>query len=361
MFDYKQTYTLPFKFDIPNYTKEFLNTRSIIKSWIKYVKRYLYILFKDQNSLEIFQITDKHKDILWINFSAPSLGDSLMDLSSRVLLTDKNVDLLTDKKNANLYKDDLFFSSIFSNQKEVINKSYDLIIIDSYGTKSIDIKSNIATLTPFVGMYGYFNGPEVNRVLFSFHQMNNLLGFNHAESEINKMAKSSMSISTFDKGIVESLKLPKNFIAIVIGGEWEYRTYNNWYKVIEKLLSKDTSLKIILLGSDNAKEAEKEILDKVSSSNLLSYVAKFTFNQTAQIISQANLLFCCDGGLMHAANALDTEIIPLFARLHAEMQLTISCRSFPLFDQTDVNNISAEDVILKYTEAYNSKHNYLLS
>lgn len=361
MFDYKKTYTLPFKFEIPNYTKEFLKTRSIIKSWVKYIKRYLYILFKDQQLLEIFYISDNHKDILWINFSAPSLGDSLMDLSSRVLLSGKNVDLLTDKNNVNLYQDDLFFSSIFSNQKEVINKSYDLIIIDSFSTKSIDIKSNIATLTPFVGMYGYYNGPEVNRVLFSFHQMNNLLGCNHTESEINKMAKSSMSISTFDKGIVESLKLPINFIAIVIGGEWEYRTYNNWYNVIVKLLSTDTSLKIILLGSDNAKEAEKEILDKVSSSNLLSYVAKFTFNQTAQIISQANFLFCCDGGLMHAANALDTQIIPLFARLQAEMQLTISCRSFPLFDQTDVNNISVEDVILKYTEAYNSKHNYLLS
>ena len=361
MFDYKKTYTLPFKFEIPNYTKEFLKTKSFIKSWIKYSKRYLYILFKDQNSLETFQISDNHKDILWINFSAPSLGDSLMDLSSRVLLFDKNVDLLTDKNNVNLYQDDLFFSSIFSNQKEVINKSYDLVIVDSYGTKSINSKVNVATLVPFVGMYGYYNGPEVNRVLFSFHQMNNLLGFNQSESEINRVAKSSMSISTFDKKIIESLKLPKNFIGIVIGGEWEYRTYNNWYKIIEKLLSIDTTLKIILLGSDNAKEAEKEILDKVSSSNLLSYVAKFTFNQTAQIISQANFLLCCDGGLMHAANALDTKIIPLFARLQAEMQLTASCRSFPLFDQDDVNNISVEDVILKYTEAYKSEYNNLLS
>ena len=91
---------------------------------------------------------------------------------------------------------------------KIISNDYDLVIIDSYSTRSINIKWQVSPSSSYVGMYGYFNGPEVNRVLFSFHQMNNLLGFNHTESEINKMAKSSMSISTFDKGIVESLKTP---------------------------------------------------------------------------------------------------------------------------------------------------------
>ena len=59
---------------------------------------------------------------------------------------------------------------------------------------------------------------------------------------------------------------------------------------------------------------EKEILEHFSTSHLVSYVSKLTFNQTGEIIRQANVLLCCDGGLMHAANALDTRIIPLFAR-----------------------------------------------
>jgi len=360
MFEYKKIHTLPFKYEIPTYIKAFLNNESKIHSRIKYIKRYLYVSLKGQKSKEIYKISDKHKDILWINLSAPSLGDSLMDLSSRVLLVDKKIDLLTNKKNADLYYDDLTFSSIFTDKKEVINKSYDLIIIDSYSPKSIKIKANIAFSEPFVGLYGYFNGPEVNRVLFSFHQMNNLLGYKYSESEINKKANSLIPISTHDVRIIESLKLPNFFIAIVIGGEWGYRTYKNWVKVIEKLLLIDNNLNIILLGSDNAKENEREILEKFPTSNLESYVSKFTFNQTAQIISHANFLFCCDGGLMHAANALDTKIIPLFARLHAEMQLTKSCKSLPLFDLIDVNNISAEDVVLKYIEAKaNSDHNHL--
>ena len=71
----------------------------------------------------------------------------------------------------------------------------------------------------------------------------------------------------------------------------------------------------------------------------MSYVAKFTFNQTTEIINQAKLLICCDGGLMHAANAVETPIIPLFARLQEQMQLTSSIKAFPIFDPTNVNNI----------------------
>ena len=57
----KKTYTLPFKFDIPNYannygpSKEFLE-KTFIKPWIRFIKRYLYIHLRGQNSLEIYNI-----------------------------------------------------------------------------------------------------------------------------------------------------------------------------------------------------------------------------------------------------------------------------------------------------------------
>ena len=58
-----------------------------------------------------------------------------MDLSSRVLLAGKKIDLLTDKKNANLYSNDLYFSSVFTSYKDVISENYDLVIVDSYSTR----------------------------------------------------------------------------------------------------------------------------------------------------------------------------------------------------------------------------------
>jgi len=359
MLSFKKAYTLPFKFEIPSYIDQFLDRRLWIKSSLKLFKRYLYMAINGQNSLEIFNISENHKNILWINFSAPSLGDSLMDLSSRVLLTDKKIDLLTDKKNAILYKDDVIFSSVFTENEKVISRNYDLIIIDSYSTRSIKIKTEVAKHISFLGMYGYFNGPEVNRVLFSFHQMNNLLGYPKTENEINKLAKCLISISNQDLNIIKKFDLPSNFITIIIGGEWQHRTYKNWRSVIKQLLIKNENLKIVLLGSINAKDDEIEIINNFKSPRLISFVAKLTFNQTAQIISQTKILFCCDGGLLHAANAFEVKIIPLFARLQPKMQLTQSSRVFPLFDEVDVNRILAEDILIKYCDAIKLDYNHL--
>ena len=191
MLGFEKTYTFPFKYDIPNYTSVFLEESSITKRWIKFIKRYIYLTIKRQTALEVRQILPNHRNILWINISAPSLGDSLMDLSSRVLLKGKEVDLFTDKKNASLYQDDPVFSRIFTQKAEVAQHKYDLVIVDSFSTRSIDIKTNILPLNPFVGMFGYYNGPEVNRVLFSFHRMNHLLGYVKSEAEINKVARPS--------------------------------------------------------------------------------------------------------------------------------------------------------------------------
>jgi len=360
MLGFKKTYTLPFKFDIPNYTQEYIEKKSLLERWFKYYKRYLYVNLKRQKFLEIENILPEHKDILWINISAPSLGDSLMDLSSRTMLIGRNVDLFTDKRNSELYKDDFLFSKVFTEMKEINGCKYDLVILDSYSTKCIDIKVKIANSIPFVGMFGYFNGSEVHRVLFSFHQMNNLLGYVKAEDEINKIARASISISGSDQKLIQKTRLPSSFIAIVIGGEWNYRAYNKWDCVIEKLISIDNDINIILIGSDNAKDSAKIIFDKFSKRNVINYVAKFTFMQTAEIINQAKMLFCCDGGLMHPANALKTPIIGLFARHGPDILLTESICAFSLFDKKDVNNISVEDIIQKYNETSNFFDNHPL-
>lgn len=115
---------------------------------------------------------------------------------------------------------------------------------------------------PYLSIYGYFNGPEVNRVLFSFHRMNGLLRYIKKESEINKIAKRSISTSIDDQVIIKKLSLPEEYIAIALGGEWSYRTYNNLPKVVERLLINNSQLNI----------------GKFSSSNIWYCANQFTFN-----------------------------------------------------------------------------------
>ena len=359
MKSYKKSFTLPFKFDIPNYTQDFINNNSLIAIFSKFLRRSIYLLLKNQSKLEIHKIKPSHKKILWINLSAPSLGDSLMDLSSRILLKDRIIDLYTDKKNSHLFINDGVFNNIFSQADELRTISYDLVILDSYSSRTIKVKSNLLPLTSFVGMYGYYNGPEVNRVLFGFHRMNQLLGYIKSEEEINQTAKALLSISNEDNQLVRNLKLPEDYISIAIGGEWVYRTYNNWEELIKKLIYREPQLKIVLVGSSNASRFANELIEKIPPANLISCVNKFSFKQTAAIINKSRFLICCDGGLMHAANALKTPILPLFARLTPQMQLTDVITSFSLFDDEDVNNIEVSSILSQYRKLTSYVHNHL--
>lgn len=359
MHQFSRTYKPPFKNSIPNYIDIHLKKVSLKKRLLKYLRRRLYIFIRDQNKLEVFEILEEHKKILWINMSAPSLGDSLMDLSSRILLKNRQVDLFTNKKNSQIYDSDLIFKNIYTNLKKVPKSNYDLVIIDSFSTRSMRIKSYLAKKTQYVGIFGYFNGPEINRTLFSFFQMNSLLGDIYRENEIKNLAKNSLNLSEKDEAIVNNI-VPKNFISFVLGGEWGYKTYERWEEVISKVVANDKEIFIVLLGSKNANDISKKILKKFPNHNIFNFIDKLSFNQTAGVIKKSKVVFCCDGGLMHAANALNTKNITLFARLAPEMLITKKADSIQLYDNEDVNNISSDAVFLKYSEISNFSDSHLL-
>jgi len=350
MFDFKKTYQLPFKIYIPNYIQAHIEEVSQLKRFFKFFRRFLYVILMRQKNLEVFTILPQNRKILWINISAPSLGDSLMDLSSRAMLKGRRVDLFTDVKNYQLYLNDEYFTNVYTKIKEVKKIKYDLVIIDSYSSRSINIKSKIAPKTLFAGIFGYFNGPEVNRILFSFHKMNLLLGSLKNENEINILAKNSISISTKDQNIVDDI-VPKKYITIVLGGEWNFKIYKNWDKVIGQLIVNDKELRIIFIGSANAKNISNELLKKYPRHNFLNFVERLSFNQSVEVARRSEVLLCCDGGLMHAANAVSVNSVALFARLTPEMLTTNYTNSFNLFDSDNVNNIPVDDILNKYYEA----------
>ena len=358
MLNFHRTYTVPFKYSIPNYISIHLQKVKLYSRAIKFLRRYLYLIFLRQKNLEISRILPVHKKILWINVSAPSLGDSLMDLSSRRLLSGRDVDLYTDEKNSHLYLNDKYFNKIFTNCNDLYSREYDLVILDSFSSRTIKIKAKIAPKIIFVGMFGYFNGPEVNRILYSFHQMNYLLDYPMIEEEIIDNAQNSLSISRKDQEIVQNI-IPKNYITISLGGEWKYKTYQKWKEVLNQLLLDNKNIKIIFVGSNNALIPSKQLLKSFPDDQLLNFTSLLSFNQTAEVIRKSEVFLCCDGGLMHAATALNTKIVALFARLTPEMLLSRNTNLYSLYDKENVNNIRPSKVISKYYEAINSADNHL--
>jgi ADP-heptose:LPS heptosyltransferase len=183
--------------------------------------------------------------------------------------------------------------------------------------------------------------------------MNNLLGYIKDECEINEISKNYISISKKDEEIVKHL-IPEKYIAIVLGGEWKYKTYKKWNDVIDKIIYDDKKLNVVLIGSVNASRASKELLRNFPQCNFYDFVAKLSFNQTVEVIRHSEILLCSDGGLMHAANAVNANIVSLFARLTGEILLTNNSISHNLYDRYDVNNILVKDVLSKYHEAKNN-------
>ena len=164
---FKRTYQVPFNNSIPNYIETHLDNISLFSRYIKFLRRVLYLFLKGQSGLEIFKILPEHNRILWINISAPSLGDSLMDLSSRILLKDKDLDLFTNEKNSHIYSEDMFFNKVYTNENQLNNFEYDLVIIDSFSSRSIKIQGIYKEQT-----YKIYNliGAEVLRGSINFNE-----------------------------------------------------------------------------------------------------------------------------------------------------------------------------------------------
>lgn len=354
---FNKTFQLPFKTEIPNLIQEHLDSVSFYKRLNKFIKRYVYIFLKGQAKLESNRIHDYQKKILWINISAPSLGDSLMDLSGRFLLKDRELDLFTDKKNYHLFENDEFFSKVYCQIDQLNKKKYDLVIIDSYSTRSIKIKNLIAPRTHYVGIYAYFNGPEVNRALFSFFQINSLLGNIKSTSEILSVAKNYISITSKDKNLVSQI-IPSNYIAIVLGGEWDYKTYNKWTELIQKISLEQDDIVFVLLGSKNAIKESKKILANFPEFFFINLTNKLSYKQSVEVTRHAKVLICCDGGLFHGACSVDANIVVLLARLGLDMLTTSNSKIYSIFDSNSVNNIDVDAILDKYHAAINLYDNH---
>lgn len=107
------------------------------------------------------------------------MGDSLTDLSARVLLVDRELTLLTHPKNAPLYADDAIFRLVYSDPMKLLRdqgiSNFDLVIFDAFSPRVLVKKLMLAPFTPFVGLYGYLNGFEIHRMRFAFAKVAELL------------------------------------------------------------------------------------------------------------------------------------------------------------------------------------------
>lgn len=344
---FKSTCAWPKKYAIPHGCDAYLSENSFLKRVLKFARRYMLMLYYQQESLLQETIEKKHHKILWLNISTPSLGDSLMDVSSRVLLKDHEVTLFCAEKNRHLYEDDIIFKSVYTDYDAIENSDYDLLIIDSFSSRTLKMKHHYFPDIPFVTLYG-FNGPDLNRILFSFHRMNALLDSPKTYEEIDNIAQLSLSLSPDDEMFATNLHLPCKYITIAVGGEWAFRTYQHWDEVVDQLYLLYPDLEIVLVGSDNGKVMAEKIVEKHHA--VKNYVGKLTFKQSAALIAKSSLFICADGGLMHAAGAFLVPTVGLFAAIDPSWRVVKKNTMVSLYHDRAVSQIAVRDIVKSVEE-----------
>lgn len=267
------------------------------------------MLLLGQSALKLDSIPPRAHKILWINLTAPSIGDALMDTAGRTLLHDRSVVLLTNQKNVALFKYDPLFQGVFAMSTESLTrlskKNFDLALLDSFSPKSLAAKVRVGWSLPFVGLYGFLNAYEVHRTIYSFRRIEWLLGL---------APRASPGLSFGGKAPVKTRRRELPAIAIAIGGEWEFRTYGGWGDVLRSLTS--LNARVYLLGSTNGIEAAADLEGRFRGA-VYNLVGKTTLDDVVQIMTQCDVFVGADGGLWHIASACGVPSVAL----HADCQL----------------------------------------
>lgn len=152
-----------------------------------------------------------------------------------------------------------------------------------------------------------------------FHSVENHLNFMRALG-VDVETPPPIKLPSARKGETEKVKefMEKNrlegFKVIIIhisaGNEFRDWGTDNWIRLIN-LLIKRSGIKIVLIGANEDREAEKEILKK-SKDSTLSQVGKLNLRKVKELISLSSLFVGPDSGPMHIAASTATPIVALF-------------------------------------------------
>lgn len=354
----KPTWRLPSSF-VPSSRPQYLKSLEKCSLYLvsKYLKRRIFFeLCVRQFGLvkECRHIEQTHKRILWINFAAPSVGDSLMDLAARTMLGDREIVLLTNAKNASLYEDDEYFAAVYTSCKALKElctiKRFDLVICDAFSPRVLLQKICVAPKTNFLGFYGFLNGFDVHRTYFAFARMKELLSLEH----LNHPVRPYISQPDCKKD------LPQIDVCVAVGGEWPFRTYNHWSAVIRYLI--DKGLSVSLIGSTNGLRQADLIIN--GNPSVRSTVGKLSLAEVVSEIANSRLFIGADGGLWNIATAIPRPTIALFAdcqlfdatgarvtRETSDMVCEI------LYNDDEVSNIAVDDILFAFESLWRQLEN----
>lgn len=345
-----QRYTPLFRHSLNSQIEATLATESFLrrqKQNFKLLRRWLVFKTSGQASLLHEHLPAPPARILWLNFLNNRIGDSVMDLSGRALLGAFEVDLLTDKSQAELFATDRYFKNVFSNPALVDPSRYDFALVDYINTESLRLKRKWFPALPFASLYGFFSGPEVNRTLFSYYRIHHLLRYPYSDEQLETFLTPQLFIE--EKPFPLPAKNGRKRIALTLGGLADFKTYRQWPEVIRHLREQWPTAQrfpqFILIGSQNGLQYVEPVKAALAGCDEVSLVGDLSLRTTARVLADCDFYLGADGGLMHCADALKLSGVVMFGnRVTPEIALPPHTTMKTLKDSRGVNHIPPQTV-----------------
>ena len=345
-----QRHTPPFRHGLPGTMAEMLAGESWHKKLaenFKLLKRWLWLKSNLPSHLLSDRLPLAPARLLWLNYSSTSIGDSIMELAGRTLLGGYEIDLLTDKQHAELYRTDRYFGKVFTDAGELDATRYDFVLLDLFNTRSIRLKRRACPELPFACMQCFFYGADFNRMLFSCYRIHHLLGYPYNDEDL----RSFLQPRLFLEADLDPLppKRKETRCALLLGGVHAIKTYRRWPEVIQLLRARwpgDRELpEFTLVGSQNGLPHVGPVMTALAGCAATSHVGALTLRQTARALAACDFFIGTDGGLMHSAVALDVPGVAVFGKFLPPLYLPPKSNMHSVYDATDVNNVTPARVV----------------
>lgn len=301
--------TQPLSRRVPSNDSDYFQTTGFRKLGFRAVRKELAFLLSGQRQHLVNAISPQWRRGVWLYFGVPQIGDALMDLAPRSLLTERGIqlDLVTHPHLADLFQADPWFTAVHASQGQHghgIEAAYDFVIVPSHKHRSLQHKRGPLSALPWVSMHGRYTGPEFQRADFATQRLTDLTASHPSAEDFVCHARPKLG--------APNAQSVSPGLCLVMGGVDPSRSYPHWAQVAS-ILRQNGVMQLTLLGSDNGKAAAEQVEAAWHGApGLLNLVGKTTLQECQDTLVQATHVAAADGGLMHMAVALGRPTTSLF-------------------------------------------------
>lgn len=309
------------------------------------IKRTALMLLSGQQLLIANDAPQKVQKLLWY-YDWATIGDSIMDLSQRFLIDPRiSIDLCMPHGPLELFTGDDRFRRVVRSLNDC-DARYDMVIVQSFSTKSILKKLQYHPFTPWFSIMGHRRDEHFSRIHLAYEQIARVFQPKHESGPIEP----TLRVPCQSAG-----RSSEFTISIAVGGGDKRRRFEDWATLIRLISSnwpkQAPSPRFVLLGAGkSAFEAVKAIRDAVDCRHIDSYVDLPNITAAAELIGRSCFFVGADGGLMHIAAALGKPGVAMFCQIKPEWRLHAESKMRTVFAEQDINSIPTETIANEVTD-----------